>query len=142
MENERILNESGINSKWTEAAREMLAFDCGLREQTEYYSQRLISSVINGHISIEELRAGVAWANALDREIVERCDDIESLGSEDRIEAFSRRIAHHSGRIALKQVGSNTKMLVTIATRRKRTVLNNNSGMFSLEPKDLTLQEF
>lgn len=119
MENGRILNDSGLDVKWVEAAKDMLTFGWALSDQAEHYSQTLISSVLCGNIGVEELRGGVAWVNALDHETVESGFNIEALGTEDRIEALSRRIAHNSGRLALKQVGSSRKRL-TAEVRNKR----------------------
>ncbi len=99
MTNERILADAMIlDHRWADAARDVVVWGWDIDDQAQHHSWQLRREVTR-----EELRGGVVWANALDREAFERSGgDLATLGSEDHLEAIARRIAHHAGRFALK----------------------------------------
>ncbi len=81
-----------------------MVWEWGIDEQAHHHARLLARQIDERRISQDDLRGGVAWANALDREAVERSGgNIATLGQEDYFEAVARRIAHHAGRFALKK---------------------------------------
>lgn len=97
----------------------MLANDWELEAQAEEYGMSLARQVTQGSLAAGDLRAGVCWANALDREVVALSStSAETLGQADHLEATARRIAHHAGRYALGKVGSRKRLENTIARAR------------------------
>ncbi len=102
MGNERLLIDTMVlEEHWLVAAQETLASELSIKDQAEHYGRWLAGLVVNRSIRVEDLRGGVAWACALDKEAVERSvGGINLLDGLDHLEAVARRIAHHAGREA------------------------------------------
>lgn len=122
MNNERKLsNEMMDDQKWLDITNGIILDRWSVDEQVELEGTVLADMVVQGQIDLDSLRAGVIWANALDREAVEAANgNIISLVQEDRVEALARRIAHHVGRFALEKVKSRTRLNAYIANRYLR----------------------
>jgi hypothetical protein len=108
MEEQRLLiDRMAQTPDWYVAANEMIAGEWELDDQAEYYGQLFVDQLLAGELSVKELKGGIAWANALDKEIVETTSaPIDELEEADRREATARRVAHHAGRFAIHQVKS------------------------------------
>ncbi len=139
MTEKRQLHEAISETEWHEAAQEMQAFGWDITEQAAHYSATLVSRVLSGICSVEELRAGTSWVGTLDAEAVQlgvatdRRDD-------DGVEALGRQIAHHAGRKALKIVG--TRAGQEFERIRRASLLHrlkdpSNVGLGRLERRDL-----
>ena len=95
-------------------------------------AEKLKCQVMSGAITIDELRGGVCWANALEKEAVEMyCADL-SIGDQIQ-ERVARRLMHLAGATALK--GLRSRRLRTIATARVSTE-RRMPGMGNLETHD------
>lgn len=120
--NHRLLNDCQIlvEQGWTRASQQIILGEQDFGYTVQREGQQLADSVVGQELSIRELRGGVAWANAHDREVdqVIGCMDSQNICFEDQLEAVARRLAHHSGRLALDLVGSNRKRDRYIARRR------------------------
>lgn len=116
MEMERILNDSEvlIRQGWIEAASQILTDGRNLKDETVVHGEYLSRLVIERNLEVSELRKGVVWANAHDREAVQLLRNIsdQDLAYADKLEVAARRLAHHSGRVALSNVGSNSRRAV------------------------------
>ncbi|HUP26432.1 MAG TPA: hypothetical protein VM124_02160 [Candidatus Limnocylindrales bacterium] len=102
---ERLLTDCmGLEEQWAHAAGEVVTWRWKLDEQAKHHAWLLRLQILDGTMSEGDLRQGVVYANALDREAYEQSGgDIAALGQEDYFEAVARRIAHHAGRFALKR---------------------------------------
>ncbi|MCA9344913.1 hypothetical protein KC946_03690 [Candidatus Saccharibacteria bacterium] len=113
---ERILDDSEvlIRQGWIEAASQILTDGRNLKDEAVIHGEYLSRLVINSDLEVSDLRQGVAWANAYDREAVQLLGNIsdQDLAYGDMLEASARRLAHHSGRVALSNVGSNSRRAV------------------------------
>jgi len=93
---------------WDHAAQNVQFFGCDIKDQVAYCASGLIYQVLHATCTIDELRGGLRWANALDAEAVRLGIDLTARG--DGTEALARRIAHHAGRSALTRVRTATRM--------------------------------
>lgn len=143
MTERKLQDAMAEHSQWQEAAQEMLAEGWDIDVQAEYYGIGLTNRVIRGRLTVDDLRAGVTWANALDGEAnAVAGGDINTLGEADHLEAAARRIAHKAGRLALNRVKSERRLQASRADFNRRMNLlgsSSNAGLFQLEAKDLGL---
>lgn len=103
------------DTEWYEAAKEMRTNEWTIEAQTSYMAEVLIARVLDGVCSVQDLRAGVAWANALDAEAVKL-----GVTTDIHNEALARRLAHHGGRTALARVRTSSRLTTE---RIKRTAV-------------------
>lgn len=140
---ERKIEDVIVNEQhWGMEAQEMLDWDWAIKDHAEYCATGLVNKIIRGQLTVDELRGGVAWANALDSEATAVIAEVDVIGEQDRLELAARRLANKSGRLALKQVGSERKLYVAICSYRQRLRMlhdEQNQGLFRLELKDLDL---
>lgn len=102
-----------IDQGWYERARVVVDYGYDIGLLAEGLGEELAQHVTRGRFTQQELRAGVAWASRFDQETVRLgivIHAVDEVCAEDRIEAAARRVAHHSGRQALKLVGTADKL--------------------------------
>lgn len=106
------LTEVGLSDvRWAEEACWAVYGDWDLAEVAEEEADQLRRQVLMGAISIDELRAGVTWVNALDKEAVEMYGSDLTQG-EQRAERTARRLMHMAGRAALEDLKNNRRRLI------------------------------
>ena len=110
---EKILEttQSLIDAGWYDPALLVVrhGFELGLFAET--YGNKLAQLVARDDYTLKALRTDTARANRADKEAVERGVNFSAqFCIEDRLELAARRIAHHSGRSALKLVGTTDKL--------------------------------
>lgn len=141
---ERKLHDAMVlDGQWRDATQEMLENEWTVDAQAERFGTVLRDHVIRGHLQVRDLRAGVAWVNALDGEatIIAR-GDISSLGEADFLEATARRIVHGAGKQALKVVKTTSRLeiaRVNYANLVRMHERQSNKGLYMLEDIDLDL---
>lgn len=96
---------------WRESARGVLTDGWDIKAEVEYFATQLAGEVCRGFVSVEELRGGVSWVNALDKEATERFGSDLSVG-DFKFERTTRRIMNHAGRMALEQVNNKSKRII------------------------------
>ncbi|HLC91475.1 MAG TPA: hypothetical protein VJC09_00305 [Candidatus Saccharimonadales bacterium] len=121
----KLTNAMDFAWEWKLLANEIIDDGRDLEEEAERQGKTLTEKLIAGEVSIADLRRGISWVNALDKEVVETIDSpIEELGHQDRLEATARRLAHSSGKAALHEVRSESNL------RQMRLMRHQvNSGM-------------
>lgn len=108
LERTQLLDDLG----WYDASRDIVerGYDLGL--VAERYGHELACAVVTGYLTVNEIRAGVSWASSVDRQVAELYEKgYTQLGFDDQMEAAARRLAHHSGRQALRLVGKSDQLL-------------------------------
>lgn len=118
MNNQQKLDHVMLATEWGEAAREMKNWQWDLAEEATLHGQELVRRVLAKTCTVQSIRGGVLWTNALDAEAVKLGVSIEEA-SQDGIEALARRLAHHAGLSALKAVGSKTRLINTIVKSKR-----------------------
>jgi hypothetical protein len=109
MDNGKKLSECATqNCLWRESA-EAVMDGADFDKEVEYLSERLIYAVHQGAITVRQLRLGISWANALDKEAVQTYGS--DLEGEQQVERTARRIMHHAGLVAFGEVRSPIKRL-------------------------------
>lgn len=103
--------------QWQEAATGILTEGWDMESEIELHTQRLVGLVLSNTVSVGELRGGVTWASALDREAVHMYGS-DTREGECTYERTARRIMHLAGRGALNQV-KNYRKLSTLRVRNK-----------------------
>jgi hypothetical protein len=122
MEDHRKLEDCMVlEGYWCSTAIKIAIFNADMTEQVEYFSERLVDAVCFGATEVNELRGGVSWANALDKEAVELLNSEDEILLADRVEATARRLVHHAGRIALQQVKTDHRRSILRIKRRMDT---------------------
>jgi len=131
---DRELIEVGLSDdRWADDARWAVYGQWDLVEIAEEGSRVLREQVLNGAITVQDLRDGVKWANALDREAVELYgSDLTSGGQQQ--ERVARRLMHMTGRAALHNLRNQRLRTVATATR---TATRQLFGMGKLETHDI-----
>ncbi len=121
--NQNSIENWAVSSQvWRESARGVMTDGWDTQETIEFLANYLINQVMTTKISLNELRAGVAWASALDAEATEK--QSASLNEGDyRFERTARRIMHHAGRTALEKVKNRHKRLVLQIGYSKKSLL-------------------
>lgn len=110
--NGKKLNEVGLsNVRLAEDASWALYGGWDLAEIVEVEADRLKYQVRSGEISINELRAGVIWANALDKEAVES-HGADLTHGDQRKERTVRRLMHSAGRSALEDLKNKRRRII------------------------------
>lgn len=121
------LTEVGLaDAHWAEEAAWAIQGGWELTLAAENDALRLRGHVLAGVITLDQLRGGVAWANALDQEAVERYGADLSVG-EQQAERVARRMMHLAGRSALNGLKNNR--LRTIAAVERAHVLASQKRM-------------
>ncbi len=116
---EKRLTEVAMEDlKWQESAVGQMSDGWQFASEIESLSQNLIESVIAGRVSIKDLRAGVAWASALDKEGVAIYGVDISVGDQ-QLERLARRTMHHVGREALKVLKNSRRRTIVQAHANK-----------------------
>ena len=121
MNKPRILTDAMTQTPgWRVAAQEMITWGWELDDHAEYHGSLMVNQLMTGDLTIPELKGGIAWVNALDKEIAQTTNGghIEELGPDDRLEATAVRLAHHAGRFALQEVKS-SRYLETLRVRNQ-----------------------
>lgn len=112
--NDKLTEVAATDSRYQEEAHgvvfESWDMDCIIEES----AQTLRAQLLNGHITVDELRLGVIWANALDKEAVELYGSDFTTG-EERVERAARRIMHLAGRGALMDFRNKRVRTTTVA---------------------------
>ena len=122
-ENSKIIENWAVQNKlWRESSRGVLTDNWDIEEVTELLASKLVSQVIIGNMNLSDLRAGVAWASALDAEASQRQSAELDVG-DYKFERVARRIMHHAGRTALDQVKSRHKRMILSIGYRKKEML-------------------
>ncbi len=93
--------------RYAAAADRIIGQDTTVATEVGYEAARLILGVLREDISVQDLRLGVSWANALDREISCATDIV------DQRELVARRVMHQSGRVALSRVKTSERLSTT-----------------------------
>ena len=110
MSKERILEDTQalIDFGWRDAAEEFLLVEGVLERGNTVEGVGLADAVMAGRLSVKSLSRMASTANALDAEASKALGNIfgDGLNEIDKLEAVSRRLAHHAGRNALSNVGS------------------------------------
>lgn len=132
-----------VKQGWHDAAKDLIAWEWSLASEAELHGKVLSDGVVAGQLSVEDLRGGVVWANAHDREatmVLGACA-ADAIHVDDQIEATARRLAHHSGKWALQQTGTEIRRLGYQARNRQAQLQLSQQklGRFMLEGKDLGL---
>ncbi len=115
-ENKTRLVEVGLeDGRWTaEDAHWALNGDWDLSEVAQDEAEKLKCQVMSGAITIDELRGGVRWANALDQEAVEIYGS--DLGCGEQVaERVARRLMHFAGRSALRSLRNKRLRVLEVA---------------------------
>lgn len=103
MTESRLAEVALTDVRWEDDARWAIHGDWDLDTIAEEEAEKLRAQVVTGELALEDLRAGVAWANALDREAVAVYGSDLNLGAQ-QAERTARRLMHIAGRSALKGV--------------------------------------
>ena len=124
--------------RWADDAQWALYGDWDLSQIAEEEAENLRQQVISGALNINDLRAGVAWANALDREAFEQYGS--DLRTGDQVaERTARRLMHLAGRSALN--GLRNSRLRTLAQVELGQYSGGMPGMGKLETHDFTVRD-
>lgn len=96
-------------ARYATAADRIICQDSSLAAEVGYEAARLVLGVLREEISVQDLRLGVRWANALDHEVSCATDMV------DHREFTARRIMHQSGRAALSRVKTPGRLSATFS---------------------------
>ncbi len=114
MEKQQLEIVAAAEYRWREAAEGVIWDKWDIQAEIYDAANVLLNQVVRSVVTVSDLRAGVAWASALDAEAVKlHGSDLES--SDQRLERVARRIMHHSGRTALESVKSRRKLTTVCA---------------------------
>src|SRR5690606_10815646 len=116
-----LIEIASVGTNWGEVAREIVSANWLLHDQVCIEAGRLVGLVLSGSVSTEELRGGVAWACALDKESVAIYGSDITEGSQ-RLERTARRLMHQSGREALSAVGSRRRREMAFAQHSRQII--------------------
>lgn len=108
--------------RWRESAEGILNDNWEMKSIIADHAEDLQRSFLRGFYNIQELRGGVVWANALDREAVELYGS-DLAGGDQLKERVARRIMHHSGRLALSTLSSTPKQIAYIACNQRKSLV-------------------
>lgn len=123
------------DQKWSHDAEWAVAGNWDMNVIAEEEAWRLQQEVIKGEISLKELRLGVVWANALDREAVEVYGSDLKQG-EQAVERFARRHMHLAGRLALTRLRNARLRTAHIA---HQSTMSGMGGLGSHDIRDRNL---
>lgn len=104
---------ASAHALWREAAEDIVHWGIDMEDVVADEATRLVSAVKSGYVVVDELRQGVAYANALDGEASRLIGSNITIGPE-RIERTARRVMHHAGRTALKKVNTRQKQTTRV----------------------------
>ncbi len=114
---------------WQEVAETVVRGKLDIEDCIEANTQDLKRQEADGVISVDDLRAGVAFANTLDKDAVEQYGADLSEGAE-RVERTAWRIMHHAGRTALKEINQ-AKQHQTRSNISRNARLHAKRGRYS-----------
>jgi hypothetical protein len=118
----RLADVASQDERWVYDAEWAAAADWDMNVIAEDEAVRLRRQVLEGQISLSELRAGVVWANALDREACELYGADFRSGAQVA-ERVARRHMHLAGRLALRDLkSSRLRIIHTVGIRRRPVV--------------------
>ena len=141
MTEQREIQHELSGTEWGAYAREYLEVDdvWSLEEEIGYRAAQLSARVSAGKLSRGDLRAGRAYANALDAETTALATDgdIESLDGADQVEAVARRIANGAGAKALHAHRNHRVHGRTVSEYHASRRRSGIPGMGALERKDM-----
>ena len=110
MSKERILQDtqSLIDFGWRDVAEDFLLAEGVLERGDTVEGVGLAEAVMMGELSVKSLNVMATRASKLDAEATKSLGNIfgYEINEFDKLEAVSRRLAHHAGRNALSNVGS------------------------------------
>ncbi len=115
-------------SGWIQVAQKMIDGEWQLGRSLQIVGIGLADAVTEGEVSLEYLKSGVGKANTLDAEAYQTNKDINGSGFclDDQIEAYARRLAHHSGRSALNLVRTEFDRFTYLS--RRKEIIKDSSG--------------
>lgn len=105
------------HDNWCESARGVITDGWEIDEVSEVLAHDIMNKILRKEISIDQLRQGVVWANALEEE-AQICYGSDLTIGDFKFERTARRIMHHAGKLALDQVKN----------RRRRTIMSVRRG--------------
>ena len=103
---------------WRESAVGVMTDGWNIEEEEQYLSKILVSRVVRGAVTVDELRGGVAWASALDAEASSRQSSDLTEG-DYRWERIARRLMHQAGRLALDDLKNKRRRTITFSRYNK-----------------------
>ncbi len=103
---------------WRESAVGVMTDGWNIEEEGQYLAKILVSRVVRGAETIDELRGGVAWASALDAEGSSRQSSDLTEG-DYRWERIARRLMHQAGRLALDDLKNKRRRTITFSRYNK-----------------------
>ncbi len=98
--------------RWREAAQGIVDYVWTVKDEAWWLAELMVRQHLAGQFSVGELRAGASWANALDAEACRVYGGDLTVGKQ-QLERTARRLLNHSGRLALKAVGSEHSRVIT-----------------------------
>lgn len=109
--------------RWAEAAYGIITDNWEMEGVVREEAELIRTQVLRGSVSLDELRAGVAWANALDRESIETYGAGLPEGAQ-AVERTARRVMHLAGRSALNGLKSrNRRLIAHVACNQQRNLV-------------------
>lgn len=111
MDNEKLTVIGLTKSQWAEDAIGVVNENWDFARIVEEEAVRIQQQVLRGLLTIDDLRACVCWANALDKEAVEAYGADLTKGDQ-QAERTARRMMHLAGRTALEGLKSSRKRLI------------------------------
>lgn len=130
MEEVRLIEVGLADKRWNDDALWAVYGAWDLKEVAEEEAEVLRNQVLEGEITVAELRAGVTWANALDRESVEAYGADLNQGGQ-KAERTARRLMHLAGRSALNSLKSRNARTIRVSQ------IYMMLGMAKLETHDM-----
>ena len=111
MNNEKLTNVGLTESQWVEDATGVVNDNWDFARIVEEEAARIQRQVLRDLLTVDDLRALVCWANALDKEAVEAYGADLTQGDQ-QAERTARRMMHLAGRAALESLKSSRKRLI------------------------------
>lgn len=112
--NKEVEHVALLEQRWRESAVGVMTDGWDIEEESQYLAKVLVSSVMRGVVTVDELRGGVAWVNALDAEASTR-QSADITEGDYRWERTARRLMHQAGRLALDDLKNKRKRTITFS---------------------------
>lgn len=120
----KLLQEVAVAEyRWAEAAHGIISDNWEIEEVVREEAELIRDQVVKGSVSMDELRGGVTWANALDRESIEKYGAGLPEGAQ-AVERTARRVMHLAGRSALNSLKNrNRRLIAHVACNQQRNLV-------------------